>query len=415
MEAEERQALSIDSQLKEMRVIAEKDGLNVVDVKTEAHSAKNSNERPVFNQMISDVKTGKYNAILTWNPDRLSRNAGDLGNLVDLMDKGVLVEIKTFGQKFSNSPNDKFLLMILCSQAKLENDNKGINVQRGLRTRVEAGLWPSTAPTGYLNSNLRNHLCEKEVDPVLAPVIKEMFEKVAYEDWTNRELHRWLKEKGVKSRTGKPFNMSSVHDILTRTFYYGDFEFPRGSGKWYKGKHVPIITKELFNIVQNVLREHSAFRKNEKARRKHFMFSRFICCGLCGSGISGQEKFKRQKNGNVHRYVYYGCTHGRDRWCKNGFIREDTLIEKIADLIDTVNFDLIGMKDELNKKVDKAYGYFSFVDKIPVPERSEERKEKDLRAFAKIVFKDGSIEEKMKIMKFLKGRIYMENEKIYTK
>src|ERR1700691_3997318 len=78
MEAEERQALSIDSQVKEMRVIARRDQLKVVSVKTEAHSAKDSGKRPVFIEMADDLKNGKYNAILTWAPDRLSRNAGDL-------------------------------------------------------------------------------------------------------------------------------------------------------------------------------------------------------------------------------------------------------------------------------------------------------------------------------------------------
>jgi DNA invertase Pin-like site-specific DNA recombinase len=86
MEAEERQAISIESQLNEMKVIADRDKLNIVAIKTESHSAKNSGERAVFNEVLEDIKKGKYNAILTWNPDRLSRNAGDLGQIVDLMD-----------------------------------------------------------------------------------------------------------------------------------------------------------------------------------------------------------------------------------------------------------------------------------------------------------------------------------------
>ena len=73
------------------------------------------------------MRRGRYTGILTWAPDRLSRNAGDLGSLVDLMDQKLLHEIRTYGQHFSNNPNEKFLLMILCSQAKLENDNKSIN------------------------------------------------------------------------------------------------------------------------------------------------------------------------------------------------------------------------------------------------------------------------------------------------
>jgi len=136
-ESEEKQVLSIDSQIKEMLQLAEREGLEIVAMKRESHSAKETGCRPVFNEIIQEIQTEKYNGILTWAPDRISRNAGDLGKIVDLMDAGKLLEIRTFGQSFSNNPNEKFLLMILGSQAKLENDNRGINVKRGLRTRCE--------------------------------------------------------------------------------------------------------------------------------------------------------------------------------------------------------------------------------------------------------------------------------------
>jgi len=110
-----------------------------------------SGSRQVFTQLLQEIRQKKFNGILTWVPDRLSRNAGDLGSVVDLMDQGKLVKIQTYSQSFTNSPNEKFLLMILCSQAKLENDNKGLNVQRGLRTKCSMGWRPSIAPVGYLN------------------------------------------------------------------------------------------------------------------------------------------------------------------------------------------------------------------------------------------------------------------------
>jgi DNA invertase Pin-like site-specific DNA recombinase len=141
-ESEERQVLSIDSQVKEMLQLAEREGLEVVEIRKESHSAKESGQRPVYKEILEDIRRGRFNGILTWAPDRLSRNAGDLGSVVDLMDQQLLLEIRTYGQHFKNSPNEKFLLMILCSQAKLENDNKSVNVKRGLRTRCEMGLRP---------------------------------------------------------------------------------------------------------------------------------------------------------------------------------------------------------------------------------------------------------------------------------
>lgn len=409
-EDEERQALSIDSQLVEMNKIADRDGLQIVCLKTEAHSAKASGKRIVFNEIMTDIKNKKYNAILTWNTDRLSRNAGDLGQIVDLMDNGLLVEIRTFSQVFTNRPNDKFLLMILGSQAKLENDNRGINVQRGMRARVEMGLWPCSAPTGYLNTNLKDKLCEKVLDPERAPIIKQMFEKVGYEGWTNRQVFFWLKSINFKTRSGKDLSMSSIHDILNRTFYYGEFEYPKGSGKWHKGSHEPIITKKLFTLVQEVFREHSMHRIYKRRTGKPFSFVRFMRCGLCGSGITADEKIKHQKNGNVHRYVYYRCSQGRDRLCKGCSVSGDKLIEQFYNLLDIVDVDLIGMKEEMIQKIDAYYRYESFVNKEPLTERDEKRKELDLRRYAKVIFQDGTPEDMLDILKLLKGKLILKDK-----
>ncbi|NMC59346.1 MAG: recombinase family protein, partial [Candidatus Methanofastidiosa archaeon] len=76
-ESDERQAMSIDSQIKEMSALAVKEQIQIVDIKQESHSAKISGARPLFVEMLSDLNNDKYNAILTWAPDRLSRNAGD--------------------------------------------------------------------------------------------------------------------------------------------------------------------------------------------------------------------------------------------------------------------------------------------------------------------------------------------------
>jgi DNA invertase Pin-like site-specific DNA recombinase len=76
-ESEERQVMSIDSQIKEMLNIAEREKLEIVNIKREAHSAKETGQRPVYNEMIADLKEGKFNAILTWAPDRISRNASE--------------------------------------------------------------------------------------------------------------------------------------------------------------------------------------------------------------------------------------------------------------------------------------------------------------------------------------------------
>lgn len=406
-DSSEKQALSIDSQVKEMLQIAERENLEIVDIRREAHSAKASGQRSVFNELIEDINNGRYTGILTWAPDRLSRNAGDLGTLVDLMDEKKLIHIKTYGQAFTNTPSEKFLLMILCSQAKLENDNKSINVRRGLRTRCEMGLWPAPAPMGYLNENRADRKGYVYIDPERGHIIKKMFEKVAYEKWSGLKLYHWLKfEMNFKTPRGnKGLTMSCIYLILQNDFYYGTFEFPKKSGLWYKGVHEPLITKELFDQVQEQMRSQVL----KSYDNKEFAFTKLLSCGLCGSGICADEKFKKQKNGNVHRYCYYGCTKSRDKHCKCGYIEEGELINQLVQLMDNIDLDEIGIKDKIKSEVERIKKFQKIVngnkEKIDISDI-------DIRNYAKYVLKEATNTEKRELLGCLKSKILLSNKRV---
>jgi DNA invertase Pin-like site-specific DNA recombinase len=405
-EQEDKQVLSIDSQVKEMEKMAATENLEIVVTKKESHSAKEAGQRPVFNEIVEELKQGKFNGILTWAPDRIARNAGDLGRIVDLMDQKMLHEIRTFGQKFSNTPNDKFMLMILGSQTKLENDNKVVNVKRGLRARCEMGLWPCTAPTGYLNSKNVDKRCHVEIDPHRAPIIKKVFEKVAYEKWSGRKIHSWLKNDiKFTAKSGKPLTLSNIYITLRNTFYYGRFEYPRGGGQWYQGKHEPIITKELFDQVQGCMMDYA-----DRGDHKEFAFTKLMSCGLCGSGITADEKFKKQKNGNTHRYVYYGCCRFHDKNCKSGWINEDDLIEQLAGLMDKIDLDEIGMKERVKTEIERHKRFqSSLLGEKPATIKTTDI---DIRNYAKYILRDGGIWEKRELLSCLKSKLVMNNKMV---
>jgi DNA invertase Pin-like site-specific DNA recombinase len=408
-EAEERQALSIDSQVNEMLVLAQRENLNIVDMYRESHSAKDCGQRPVYNKLILDIREGKFDGILVWHPDRLVRNAGDLGAVVDLLDQKKLVEIRTHSQKFTNNPNEKFLLMILGSQAKLENDNKMVNVKRGLRARCEMGLWPSVPPTGYLSHSDRNRKCEVMKDEHRADVIKQMYEKVAYDGWSGRKLFKWLSEDiRFKTKNGKPLTLSNVYIILKSTFYYGEFEYPKGSGQWYVGKHDPIVTKDLYNQVQDKISNDHLTRTQDK----EFAFTKMITCGLCGSGITADEKFKKLKDGTTNRYVYYGCTKFKDKNCPCGHIREEELIEQLANILDTVSLDEIGMKDRIKAEIESHNEFQESVLGKEVKEKIK-IKEVDIRNYAKHILRKRPLHEKRELLSHLRSKMVLSEKKIH--
>ncbi len=405
-EQDEMQALSIESQVKEMLSLAEKNGLDIAETRRESHSAKANGQRPIFNQLLVDMRAGKFNGILCWHPDRLSRNAGDLGALVDLMDQKVLVEIRTYSQKFTNNPNEKFLLMILGSQAKLENDNKSINVKRGLKTRVEMGLWPCIAPTGYLNEKRTDKKCEVMVDPKRAPIIKQMFEKVAYEQWSGRRLFKWLKDD-VKfmSKNDRPLSLGNIYRLLRFTFYYGVFEYPTGSGNWYTGKHSPIISKELFDKVQEHL-----YTEQGRMHGIEFAFTKIMHCGYCGSGITAEEQFKKLKDGGQNRHVYYRCTKSRDKECTNPPLKEGDLIELALELIDSINLDKTTIRERLAKEVERYSKFQTGV--LGEKDISVQKKELDIKNYAKYLLKEGSTFEKREMLSCIKSGVVMKDRRL---
>ncbi len=403
-ESEERQVLSIDSQIKEMLELAEREGLEIVTMKRESHSAKETGQRPIFNEIIEEINGGKFNGILTWAPDRISRNAGDLGKVVDLMDAGKLHEIRTFGQRFTNSPSEKFLLMILGSQAKLENDNRGVNVKRGLRTRAEMGLWAGLAPLGYLNQYMMDKKCQVTVDPIRAPIIKQMFEKVAYEKWSGRKLYNWLRfDLNFHTRGNKPMTLSSVYRTLDNPFYYGVFERPLGSGNWYTGKHTPLITKELFDEAQAQLTRDKIVRET-----KEFAFTKLFTCGYCGSGISAEEKWKQLKGGGANRYIYYSCSRARDRNCKNQYIREEDLITELLKILDKVNLNELGMRQRLEDEIARFNIFQRSV--LGTTNKIKNNKETDIRNYAKYILKEGTTVEKRELLANLRSRIIYKDK-----
>jgi site-specific DNA recombinase len=400
--------MSNESQVREMQALAEREKLNVVEIKREAHSSKEVGQRPVYNELLAEIKHGKFNGILTWAPDRLSRNAGDLGAVVDLMDQKLLLEIRTYGQKFTNNPNEKFLLMILGSQAKLENDNKMVNVKRGLRARCEMGLWPSVPPTGYLSNPDRNRKCEVITDPARGHIIKQMFEKVAYDGWSGRKLYKWMThDLKFKTKNGKPLTLSNIYIILKNTFYYGEFEYPKASGQWYVGKHEPVITKDLYLQVQDKITSDSVVH----AQDKEFAFTKMMTCGLCGSGVTADEKFKKLKDGTTARYVYYGCTRFRDKDCQCGYIREEDLIEQLANILDTVSLNEIGMKDKIKSEIEAHTEFQESVLGKTVKEKIK-IKEVDIRNFAKHILRKRPIYEKRELLSNLRSKLILKDKQI---
>lgn len=404
-ESDERQTMSIDSQVKEMTELAIRERLQIRDIRSESHSAKDSGLRPVFKQLITDIGRGEFGGILTWAPDRLSRNAGDLGQLVDLMDQGKLKQIRTYSQAFTNDPGQKFLLMILCSQAKLENDQKGINVKRGIRAKCEMGWRPGPAPIGYMNAS-QGGVKKIIPDPERADKIREMFELFGEGCYYGRDLKRMFDKEKFTTPNGKQVPLSMIYRVFKNPFFYGEFEYPVDSGNWYEGAHEPLITKELFDKVQEKMKvpQKAPWRSVQLDYRNLFK------CGECGYNITGELKQRRLKSGRYREHVYYHCVRTPFKKCsQNKYMSQSELEDEIVSFI-SENVGDLEISDILKASI-KNYERLrdDVLDNHKVFHHTQDI---DLVGYSKKVTRSGSRDSKQELIKGLLPQPVLSNKKL---
>jgi len=268
---------------------AVRENLEIVEVIQESKSAKKAAIRDGYKQLLHGLEKNQWDAILTFSPDRLSRNAGDLGQLVDLMDEGKVAEIRTHDQIFKNTPDEKFLLMLLCGQAKLENDYRGTNVKRGMRAVCHTGKRPGPTPLGYkLWYDPKNKKAQSKIiiDDERVHHIQNLFRLVGENGLSTREAMRIVNNDGFMTTKGNHVSIGTIIKILHDPFYTGEFEYPKSSGTWYQGSYESIVSKELYETVQVVLQnaEKRPIKSSLQTITKHF------CCKKCGSELQEYEQ-----------------------------------------------------------------------------------------------------------------------------
>lgn len=363
-EGDERQIASLSDQANALDEIITHLGIESSRVYADVEESKSAKEpgRIGFNtELLKPIEQGKANAIVCWHADRLSRNAIDTAALVQLMDAGKLHAIITNQQIFWNTPMDKFMLALLCGQAKLENDNKGINVKRGLAGKVRKGWRPGRAPIGYLNNKSKERGDRDIViDPERFHLVRKLWDLFLTGTYSVRQLHRHAKEElrlrtlPTKKQGGKPLSLSHIYNILTEPFYYGSYWWKNDTGQereLRKGIHKSMISEEEFRLAQAIL----GHRDKPQPKTHLFAFTQLIHCGECGSSVTAEEKWQvicgvckkkfasqnreecpfcstaigQMSSKKVLHYTYYHCSKKKDPNCSQKGIRLEELENQV--------------------------------------------------------------------------------------
>ncbi len=324
-EEEERQILSIEAQLQELRDYAKQNDLFVTREFSESKTAKEPG-RPIFIQMLSEIEKGNASGILAWNPDRLARNSIDGGKVIYLVDMGKIESLKFPTFWFDTTPQGKFMLSVAFGQAKYYTDNLRENILRGIRQKLRRGELPAKAPLGYYNEPRIRTI---EPDKTTFNKMKKCLELFAEGNHTLTKIRDKMFSLGLHSKTGKPLHLSTIQWILTNPFYYGMFMY---RGELQQGSHKPMISKKFFDKIQLAIHDNGKPRK--KKTKEELIFKNFAICGECGYQITGEKHTK--KSGLV--FKYYRCTKkSKVKKCTDGFLREEKLAEQVRDICQKVS------------------------------------------------------------------------------
>lgn len=322
-ESEDRQVQSIDDQINRLKRLANDLHLQIVEIITEAKSAKKPNNRPIFDEMLRRIEKGEADGILTWSINRVSRNPIDSGKISWLLQQGVLKSIQTIDRQYL--PDDNVLLLNV--ESGVANQfilDLSKNVKRGIQSKLEKGWRPGSATTGYIN-DLATHTILKDSERF--PLLRRAWELMLTGNYTVSQIldtlnNEWGYRSIKRKRSGGfPMSKSGLYRIFTSVFYAGVILH---NGQEYAGKHEPMITLEEYDRVQMILG-----RKGKPRHQKHtFAFTGTIHCEECGCLYTAEKKKKIIKStGEIKEYTYYHCTRKKTNvdCSQRKVIREDAI------------------------------------------------------------------------------------------
>ena len=337
---QEKEGYSLDAQEKLGEDYALRNNLKIVKRWKVSESAWKE-ERTAFSEMLEYAKRhDEVKHIIFDVTDRMTRNDMDkikIYTLIKLYDKKIHFSRSNKTIDKHSGSEDEFMLDIEVAVAKKMSNDISRKTKMGMQEKAEQGLYPSVAPLGYKNNRLTGLI---DTDEERAPYIKRAFTLMATGSFSLNMLGDRLYEEGFRNNKGNRLCKSMLHQLLRNPIYYGVF---RWKDKIYQGNHTPIISKELFNKVQDVLSGNN----HPLINKKNFPFNNLLSCGICHCKVLGEQKKKR--------YNYYHCTFSKGRHNGVGYIREENLAELFEEPVKriTLRNDMVSWLKEALKESSK--------------------------------------------------------------
>lgn len=383
---------SIENQIQMCKEYGEKN-LGIKDFmiyEDEGFSGGNIN-RPKFQELLQDVKTKKFDVLICYRLDRISRNVADFSTTLELLQNNAVGFVSIKEQFDTTTPMGKAMIYIASVFAQLERETIAERVRDNMLQLAKTGRWlGGQTPLGYESEQITYFDEEmKERSMYKLTGVKEELDtvKIVYSKFLEtKSLNRtfkWLYSNGIKTKKGGEWNAQKVKDILRNTIYVQssnealkylrskniitageangngmisynktkNLTIDRDMSEWIcaVSKHKGIIESEKWLEVQQILDN----KKKGSARigiSQTALLTRVLKCSKCSSLMFVKHGHASAKTGE--KYHYYVCSkkdksNGKLCDCKN--VRLDTLEKVVIDNLKQVNKETI-LKELLKSK-----------------------------------------------------------------
>ena len=299
--------VSLEQQREAIARHAQKNAFEIAEWFEEQETAAKRG-RPIFGRMLKLLKKGRARGVIIHKIDRSARNLKDWADLGELIDQGIEVHFANESLDL-NSRGGRLSADIQAVVASDYIRNLREETKKGFYGRLKQGLFPMPAPLGYRNIGAGK---PKELDPYAAPLVRQVFELYGTARFNFNELLVETQRLGLRGRSGKSITKNGLSKLLNNCFYIGLIHIDK-TNESFAGVHEPLISKALFDRVQDIL--HG--RINARIQRHDFLFRRRLVCKAC----------RRTLVGETHKsFVYYRC---QVHECPTKAIREEVAEQAI--------------------------------------------------------------------------------------
>lgn len=311
---------SLEEQESELKKFCEFRGFRIHQVLVERGKSGGNTNRPEYQKLVTDIETGKINAVVVKKLDRLSRSLLDFEQLMIKLQTNN-VEFISLRENFdTTTAMGKAMLRVALVFAQLEREQTSERIQDVMEYRASKGLYNGgQVPFGYSVLDKELIPYKKEVD-----VLVFIFDKFL-ELKSTAAVAQVLNEAKIATRKQKPWIDSQLQAILQNTVYIGQV---RWNHQEFEGIHKPLITLQKFEKVQEVFKQG----RYQKRTSTTALLKKLLICGHCQTPMTTSFAYNRTKT----KYHYYKCTslnHGHTSRCPIRQVSMPRLDEKVIEIL----------------------------------------------------------------------------------